>query len=447
MKTHIEKKSQKLLGLIKQPLWCSILVGVFFSLMANSVAFAQTNIYKSLQYPFYDPEVVSNTAEGGCAVNLDGPNKKAIWDFLRSQGLSELQTAGFMGNMRAESGFEPRLVEYGWPNSRGEISVQGQPSSLDDNVPPDVGPKGQPGYGLVQWTGGRKQPLRELAASKGIPAGTLSLQLEYLWQELTTNSYYKTEVYEPLLATTTLKDATELILIKFEVPTDIEGNKPKRLVFAEAILAEFTGTSVTSSSLSCDISAPAGATIDLANLYKDSTNVGCASGTRELPGEYDGYVNKEVVKIKLCALPNLPCSNAECNGGYGVIGGNGEGLVNSRVSGAWFALVEAARKVLPPNLKLTANSTFRTMANQEALWAANPNPVEVAEPGTSNHQMGLAIDFDIKGISETRSACIDKNGVCTASGYTDWEWLNSNASKFGFKQYENEFWHFSPTGG
>ena len=40
------------------------------------------------------------------------------------------------------------------------------------------------------------------------------------------------------------------------------------------------------------------------------------------------------------------------------------------------------------------------MAHQQKLWSDNPNPAFVAPPGTSNHQMGLAIDFampQIKG--------------------------------------------------
>ena len=177
----------------------------------------------------------------------------------------------------------------------------------------------------------------------------------------------------------------------------------------------------------------------------DESKTPCDPRTDDI-GPYQGYQGGNPVQIRLCALPNLPCpTSAECNGGYNVNGANGRALVNAAVSTNFYELVNAARSSLRRDLWLTANSSYRTMEHQQALWNANPDPAAVARPGYSNHQMGLAIDFDIKGISETRSACIWRDGVCTASGYDDWEWLNSNARRFGLYQYSGEFWHFSPT--
>lgn len=165
----------------------------------------------------------------------DNPEK--VWNFFISKGLTATQAAGFMGNMQAEAHFEPRLVEYGWLNSRGERSVPGKPSSLDDNVPPDQNSEGQPGYGIVQWTSpNRKQGLRDMAASRNMIAGDLGLQLDYLWLELTTA--YK-GVYDELVATTTLEDSTRLILYKYENPDNKEKEMPKRLRFATDFLTRF----------------------------------------------------------------------------------------------------------------------------------------------------------------------------------------------------------------
>jgi hypothetical protein len=176
--------------------------------------------------------------------------------------------------------------------------------------------------------------------------------------------------------------------------------------------------------------AAAGADIDTANLFKDSTGVACAANTKDL-GVEDGYTSGHVVKIRICAVSNIPGSGQESNGGYGVDGADGKVVVNSRVSGAVYAMGEAAKK---DGVNLTANSGFRTMSHQEALCPCNG--ITVARPGYSNHQMGLAIDFG-GGLPSTPGPI---------SGNQFWDWLSKNASKFGYKNYPREAWHWSPTG-
>ncbi len=180
----------------------------------------------------------NSNSSGGCVCsgssNLVGSeNIEKIFNFLVGKGLTANQAAGFMGNIQAESGFRPNLVQYGGTNSRGEKSVAGQPSSLDDTMRID----GTTGYGLAQWTSkNRQQNLHDFAAQRGTKDGDLATQLDFLWQELTT-SYGG--VYNKLKQSTTLQDATFIILIEFERPRDIEGNKPVRLRFATAILAKY----------------------------------------------------------------------------------------------------------------------------------------------------------------------------------------------------------------
>lgn len=183
----------------------------------------------------------------------------------------------------------------------------------------------------------------------------------------------------------------------------------------------------------------AGSTIDMANLYKDSTGVACAPGTRDL-GTQDGYTGGQKVEIKVCAVPNLPSTGDESTPGnqYYVNGANGQAVVNSRVSGAVYAMVQAAAA---DHVNLTAISSFRTMAHQQALCSGNSlcasgSYKEVAKPGTSNHQMGLAIDFG-GGLPSTP-------GPVTGNAF--WDWLSANAAKFGYKNYPAEAWHWSPTG-
>lgn len=172
--------------------------------------------------------------------------------------------------------------------------------------------------------------------------------------------------------------------------------------------------------------------------YTDSTGVSCAAGTEELSGVHDAYVNGNRFAVKLCALTNLPSSGDEDNpgGAFYTEGANGRAVVNSRVSGAWYALV---RDAAAAGITLKASSSFRSMANQEALWARNPNPERVARPGHSSHQAGVAIDF--ANISaEGGQDC--GPGRATEAGNPAWEWLYYNAATYGFKQYSAEAWHW-----
>ena len=174
---------------------------------------------------------------GSTALN-GSDNKAKIYNYLIGKGLTSTQAAGIMGNMEAESSFDPTLVEYGFPNSRGETSVQGQPSSHDDNIPPSNA-NGQPGYGIVQWSGGRKDGLQQLASSRNLKPSDLGVQLDYMWQEL--NGSYKSSVLDPIKASTSLEDATYIWLEHYEIPGDIPGQKPIRLGFAQSMLQELGG--------------------------------------------------------------------------------------------------------------------------------------------------------------------------------------------------------------
>jgi len=92
----------------------------------------------------------------------------------------------------------------------------------------------------------------------------------------------------------------------------------------------------------------------------------------------------------------------------------------------------------------------RSKATTQALRVKNncPNPETpstqckpnaVAKPGSSNHEKGLAVDFNCNGSPMGK---IDTNNVC-------YKWLVENASKFDFyNDFETikETWHWSTTG-
>jgi hypothetical protein len=167
----------------------------------------------------------------------------------------------------------------------------------------------------------------------------------------------------------------------------------------------------------------AGETVDMAKIFESSVSVACASGTKDI-GVQDGYHDGKKVKIRTCAVSNFPSTSSESS--------NGLLVVNSRVSGVIYAMSAAAKE---DGVDFSAASGFRSMKLQECLAAGGCGAAgPAATPGYSNHQMGLAIDFN--NVPST---------AAPGSGPT-WNWLAKNASKFGYKNFPDEAWHWSPTG-
>lgn len=191
-----------------------------------------------------------SSGDPSCGTYAKGDNNEEIvWNYMLDKGLLPHQIAGFMGNIKAESHFEPRLVEYGLQNSRGEISVAGQPSSLDENIPPNQFPNGRPGYGLVQWTSpGRKTGLQALSDQSGKPVSDITLQLDFIWVEITARiitvassieKYGTVSTLDALKATPNVDEATELITRNYEIPSNIDSAVTVRIGFANELLVKY----------------------------------------------------------------------------------------------------------------------------------------------------------------------------------------------------------------
>lgn len=156
---------------------------------------------------------------------------------------------------------------------------------------------------------------------------------------------------------------------------------------------------------------PTGEPIDKS---KDTSKMACAPGAsneRVVP------VGDGSVSIKLCDYG-------------GVIG------VNASWSNNMSQMVAAASK----DGVVFAGGGFRTAERQIALRRQNcgSSPYAIyqmssgscrpptARPGTSNHELGLAIDFSG---CQTSTAC--------------YKWLKANAGKFGVYNFAKEYWHWS----
>lgn len=175
------------------------------------------------------------------------------------------------------------------------------------------------------------------------------------------------------------------------------------------------------------------------DIGNSSESVPCAAGTNDLgvaDSKYTGSRKKETgpIRIRLCQIPEIP-GKGEGPTGAALFGG---AVLNSRVSGAWSALAKQAQS---EGVGLTANSSFRL--NDSCGGTGDGS--SCARPGSSPHQLGIAIDFgsmSLKGGSTT--SCSGRSRLPSSK---QWAWMFSNAEKWGIEQYSFEAWHWDLLGG
>lgn len=156
--------------------------------------------------------------------------EEKIWNFLSDKIKNDYGVAGLMGNLYAESALVPTNLQNTFEK---KLNLNDQTYTLEvDNGTYDNFITDKAGYGLAQWTySTRKQGLLEYAMKKGTSIGDLEMQLEYLYQELTTN--FKI-VLNTLIKAKTVKAASDAVLLKFEKPEDTStAVKQKRQKFGE----------------------------------------------------------------------------------------------------------------------------------------------------------------------------------------------------------------------
>lgn len=170
-------------------------------------------------------------------------DRDKVWNYLVAPtsigglGLSRAGAAGVLGNMKTESGFEPRREEgnYGTPipNTRYCDSVDSGAISKDTYTGDEVG------FGLVQWTtSDHKGPMYNIIKSdKNLSIGDMRGQLDFLNWELTSNSPMN---FSDMMSTlrndnTSVYDATYSFLSTFERPANLYENARIRSADAQDI--------------------------------------------------------------------------------------------------------------------------------------------------------------------------------------------------------------------
>jgi N-acetylmuramoyl-L-alanine amidase len=171
----------------------TIIVGMFLPATTYAMTDEQLKLFKSgINYFDVEEDCVESTGAGSVNVGSfkDTEKNAAIaWNYFLSKGLSGEQAAGILGNLQAESGIIPDKEEY----STGI------------------------GYGIAQWSFGRRDNLENYARQKGQPVGSLQLQLDFLWMEL--EGSYR-QVLSHLRKANTVKAASNVFLLEFEKPAN-----------------------------------------------------------------------------------------------------------------------------------------------------------------------------------------------------------------------------------
>lgn len=198
----------------------------------------------STGYPFYINNIidslggVSNSSSSavvstGCRCNTgnttgtttligDDAVEQAYNFFIAPErGLTPAQSAGIVGNLMLESG--------------GNTTVN--PDALNS-----IG-----AYGIAQWLGGRKDALEAYAASKGKPKNDLSIQLEFLWSELSAGNQISVTTKKDFLSSVTPQTTPSEAAKIFEDTFERSGGAgiPQRVSNAESVFASFGSNSPT----------------------------------------------------------------------------------------------------------------------------------------------------------------------------------------------------------
>lgn len=136
---------------------------------------------------------------------------ETVWNFLASKGVASVAIAGIMGNMWAESRYNPAA------------------NQLDNE--PNMNPY-KAGVGLCQWTETRKDTLNSVAAGMGTTWTDVNAQLTHLWNEIGPGGYYH-EHLQAMCKMSDVAQATQYWFSNFEVGNPAYAHMDERIAAAQ----------------------------------------------------------------------------------------------------------------------------------------------------------------------------------------------------------------------
>jgi len=410
--------------------------------MTSALTPEERSLFRNSGIIVYDP-YGNNCITGGGDLMTSDERAAAIAGSLAEAGYNDTSIAAILGSLKAESGFNPKILEGG--------------AIVDDNFRAWNGGKTfKGGFGIVQWTSkGRVKNLQEYADSNGLPVTSLEAQVGFMLQEIAGAYGLTPEKLNGL----DLAHATYKVWAIYETPgasfrnvngksviyTFEESQKNKSFLARLGYAADLLGIDPSDAMnlAGGGVCLPIGSSSDLPilPLNEPSDNIPCDPRTIDRGVIHDAAINGRLISIRICEVPNIPNYNSNKTG----ISNTGGSLVNARVAGAFFALAEAARAA---GLNITANSAYRSYSQQVGAGCLNPNrdPNRVGSCNGSYHRSGLAIDFNMTGCVAQKNHTGYADAECRtgSSRLYDWMHVQDNAARFGFSKIASEHWHFDP---
>lgn len=173
---------------------------------------------------------------------IGSTNSEKMWNFFIGKGLNSYGAAGLLGNVDAESA----LISINLQDScQGRLGFNDETyvALVDSGVyTKEQFIYDQAGFGICQWTyWSRKKALYEYAKSTNRSIGDLEMQLEFLFIELQ-KSFPK--VFAMLKSATSVKEASDVVLLDFECPYNAKSLSIKRASFGQKYYTQFVTNSM-----------------------------------------------------------------------------------------------------------------------------------------------------------------------------------------------------------
>lgn len=239
--------------------------------------------------------------------------EKIIWDFLMKKIGNPYGVAGLMGNLYAESALQPNNLQNTYEKKLGYTDASY--TAAVDNGGYTNFVRDSAGYGLAQWTyWSRKENLLKYAQSKKKSIGDLTMQLEFLYKELSES--YKS-VLNTLKNAKNIRVASDAVLTKFERPANqSESVQVKRTTYGQKYYDKYASTDTVPT----ETVKPAPSTtikVDYAQKFDKSI-----AGSYEVTAS-SGLHIRSGANTKKTSLGVLPGGTVVKNYGYYSVAANG----------------------------------------------------------------------------------------------------------------------------
>lgn len=165
-------------------------------------------------------------------------NSEIIYEFLLERIGNPIGVCALMGNLYVESRLLPGLLESSKARKMGITAAEYVRKVNSGEIDRETFSRDQAGFGLAQWTyWSRKQGLYDYAKQTGRGISHIQMQLEYLWQELST---YK-KVIKELKEATDLRTASDVVCLQYEKPKNTgEAYLQNRANFGKMFCTQFS---------------------------------------------------------------------------------------------------------------------------------------------------------------------------------------------------------------